>query len=132
MKPKKITLTANVKFEALAYENEAINTFTKSLLKEKYSQDISDKSIKYAINDPEENEDSIEAKLGIEAGLLPDIDTTDVINKVEKMSLRDAKSFLSGLAQVSDSKVTFSPNIPLLPNLFPSLPNHISIEVTPE
>jgi hypothetical protein len=129
---KKVTLTASVKFEALAYENDAINTFAKSLLKEKYSQDISDKSIKYAITDPEENKDTVEAKLGIEAGLLPDIDTEDVINKVEKMSLRDAKSFLSGLAQVSDSKVTFSPNIPLLPSLLPSLPDHISVEVKPE
>jgi hypothetical protein len=129
---KKVTLTASVKFEALAYENHAINTFAKSLLKEKYSQDISDKSIKYAITSPEENKDSVAAKLGIEAGLLPDIDTADVVSKVEKMSLKDAKSFLSGLAQVSDSKITFSPNIPLLPSLLPSLPDHISVEVKPE
>lgn len=129
---KTVTLTASVKFEALAYENDAITTFAKSLLKEKYSQDISDKSIKFAITDPEENEDDVEATLGIEAGLLPDIDTADVISKVEKMSLGDAKTFLSGLAQVSESKITFSPNIPLLPSLLPNLPKQVSIEVKPE
>lgn len=129
---KKVKLTATVKFEALAYNNDEINNYAKSLLKNKYSQDISDNSIKNTITDPKEKKDTIEAKLAIEAGLLPDIDTEDVVSKVEKMSLKDAKSFLGELPQVAKSTVTFNPSIPLLPNLFPHLPNHISIEVKPE
>lgn len=129
----KVTLTATVRFSALAYENEELNTYVKSLLKEKYSQDISDKSIKNTINDPEETEDGqVEAKLAIEAGLLPDINTEDILRRVENKSLGDAKKILNGLPQIASSQVTFSPGIPLIPNLFPKLPNQISIEIKPE
>ncbi len=131
---KTVKLTATVEFEALAYENSELNNYAKSLLKDKYSQDINDQSIKNNIQDPKEGtkDQQVEAKLAIQAGLLPDIDTQDVVNKVEKMSLGKAKEFLSGLPQVADNQITFSPGIPLLPNLFPRLPNHVSIELKPE
>lgn len=130
---KKVTLTATVIFSALTYENDELNNYAKSLLKGKYSQDISDKSIKNTISDPEETDDEqVEAKLAIQAGLLPDIDTEDVLSKVENLSLQNAKELLNGLPQVAESQITFSPSIPLLPNFFPRLPNQVSIEVKPE
>ncbi len=130
---KKVTLTATVEFEALAYANDELNSYAKSLLKDKYSQDISDKSIKISVVDPKETKDNqVAAKLAIQAGLLPDINTDDVIKKIESMSSGKAKEYLSGLPQVADTQISFSPAIPFLPNLFPKLPKQITVEIKPE
>jgi hypothetical protein len=127
---KKVKLTATVVFQALAYNNDEIVDYTKTLLKDKYSQDISEESIKSAVRDAKEKSDSeVEATLAIQAGLLPDIDTKDVVSKVETMSLGEARELMAGLPQVADSKISFSPAIPLIPQLFPRLPKQVSVEV---
>jgi len=130
---KKVKLTASVVFEGLAYENDELTNYAKTLLKDKYSQDISDKSIKNSIEDANEKNDSqIEAKLTIEAGLLPDINTQDVTNKIKDMSAKAAQEYLANLPQVANSKITFSPGIPFLSMIFPKLPNNITVEIKPE
>jgi hypothetical protein len=130
---KQVKLTATVTFQSLAYNNEDVNNYAKFLLKDKYSQDISEKSIKNTVADPEENKDGqVDADLILEAGLLPDIDTGDVVNRVENMSLKEALAFLSDLPQIAEAKVNFEPAIPLLPNFMPRLPNQVSVEVKTE
>ena len=130
---KNVKLTATVSFVGLSYQNNELTKYATFLFKEKYSQEINQDSIKLSVEEPEENDnEEIEATIQMEAGLLPDIDTADVVNKVENMSRKDALSYLSGLPQVAETKITFAPGIPFIFNLFPRLPNQISVEVKPE
>jgi hypothetical protein len=132
---KKVKLTADVKFSGMAYQENEIIDYSKSLLKSKYSQDISfaDNSIKNEIKDAKERKDKqIEATLVVTAGLLPSINTEELIKKTKDKSFNETKEMLSGQPQVVNTQINFSPPVFFLPNLFPRLPNQISVEVKPE
>lgn len=129
---KQVKLTASVKFEGMIYQNNDLEDFDKSVLKDKYSQDISfaDKSLKNEVRDAKANgDDEIKARLKITAGLLPKIDNNEVVGKLKNKSPGQAKEILSTLPQVAGSEIKFSPNIFFLSNLFPTLPNNISVVV---
>ncbi|HSA84142.1 MAG TPA: baseplate J/gp47 family protein, partial [Patescibacteria group bacterium] len=130
---KTVKLTATVSFVSLAYNNDDLNKYAASLFRDKYSQDINEETIKTLIEEPEENDDEqIAAKLSMEAGLLPDINTNDVAQKIESLSRTDAEAFLNALPQVEETKINFSPGIPFIFNIFPRLPNHITLEIQAE
>lgn len=129
---KTVKLTATIHFEGMTYGNDEIKDYEKSVLKSNHSQDISfdDKSFKTEIKDPVvKNKKDIQAKLSMTAGLLPKIEQSEVINKIKDKSPSSAKEILATLPQVAKSEIKFSPNILFLPNLFPRLPNNISITV---
>lgn len=125
-----VSLTASVVFTGMAYENSDLDDYAKSVVKEKYPQNpnLANKSVKETVADAKQRtQDAATATVTVQAGLLPNIDQQDVINNVKDKSLGDAKRILMNLPQVDDASITFSPPIPLLPYLFPRLPNHISI-----
>jgi len=129
---KKVKLTASVVFNSMSYQNDELTNYGKSLIKSKYAQDISiaDKSIKNTIKDTKQkNENEVETTVTIEAGLLPNINTADVIEKLQGKSLQQTQLIIKGLPQVAQSQITFSPSLPFLPNIFPTLPKHITVEV---
>ena len=101
-------------------------------MKDKFPQDpnIANNSVKETINDAQERTSAADtATVSIQAGLLPNINNSDVISTIQKKSLGDAKKALGNLPQVESADITFSPPIPFLPLLFPSLPHKISVTV---
>ncbi len=129
---KQVKLNATVNFEAMSYQNEDLENFEKSILKDHYSQDISfaDETLKNEIKDAKvKNDKELNAKLKITAGLLPKIDNNEVANKLKNKSAKEAKEILSSLPQVAGSEIKFSPNILFLSSLFPTLPKNISVVV---
>ena len=132
----KVTLTGTAKYTGIAYSNDDLNQYSKSVIKSRYSQDVSfaDNSVKDTVKDVKQKSDTeVSAAVSVQAGLLPKIDSNRVLQIIKGKSLKQAKEdLLSKLPQVAQADVTFSPNIPLLPNIFPKLPNQINVEIKSE
>jgi hypothetical protein len=131
----KVTLTASVVFLGMAYTNKDLEDYAQTVLKSQYADDIrlAEKSVKSTVDSAElTNEKTVTASLKLEGGLLPQIDTDDIIENVKDKSLGDAKNTVANLPQVSKTDITFSPPVLLLPNVFPRLPNQIAVEVKTE
>jgi len=129
---KTLLLNASVTFEGLTYSNQDVITYAKLLLKDKVSDDqaLSDESLSVEVVDIEEiSEDEVKAKLKIEAGILPKLDTKMIIVELTGKSFRDAEDYLSKLPQVAKSEVTLTPNIPFLPQILPRIGKNIKVVV---
>lgn len=129
---KKLKLNATVDFGGLAYTDDELGQYTKSLLKKDNDDSISiaDNSVKNNVEDAKKKSaKEIEATIALEAGLLPNIDTSNVTKDLEGKSLGEAREILGRLPQLESSIINFSPNIPLLPNLFPTLPKSITVQI---
>jgi hypothetical protein len=132
---KKVSLAATVAFTGIAYKNSEVKDYAKSLLKDKYANDtnVEDNTMNIDVQDATlKKNKTVSAKLILSAGLLPNIDTDDVVKELDGKSYDEAKAILNGLPQVTSSEINFSPGIPLLPSLFPRLPQHITVEVKSE
>lgn len=131
----KVTMTANVVFIGMAYNNEELKDFAQTIVKNEYADDITiaENSVKTTVNDAEmEDGKTVSSSVAIEAGLLPQIDTQEVSEKIQDKSLGQARETLSNLPQVAKTDIAFSPPIFIIPDLFPRLPNQISVEVKTE
>lgn len=129
---KKVSLQATVTFSGMAYLNEDVKNYAEEIMKAKYDQDttVAQNSVNETVkNISKKNATSATASLTLQAGILPKIDTQDVIDNIKDKSLGNAKETIANLPQVTQTDITFSPPVPLLPNLFPSLPKQISVEV---
>ncbi|HUQ84839.1 MAG TPA: baseplate J/gp47 family protein [Candidatus Limnocylindrales bacterium] len=132
---KQLKLTATVSFEGISYNKSDLLDFEKSVLKDKYSEDISfaENAITNEISAIKVNKNKgIDANLKITAGLLPKIDNTEVVNKLKDKSSKEAKQILSTLPQVTKSEIKYSPNIFFLSGIFPRLPKNIIVSVKSE
>jgi hypothetical protein len=128
-----VSLTADVVFTGMAYLKSDLDDYAKSIAKQKYPQDsnVANKSVQETINDvSQRTKNAATATVSIEAGLLPNLDQQDIVSNIQHKSVGEAKSSLSGLPQVADANITFSPPIPFLPLLFPSLPHKINVSIT--
>ena len=129
---KKVQLKATVSFTGMAYKNDELTSFAQATLKNHYSNNISfaDNSIKARVQGTKpKNENSVEGTLDMQGGLLPNINSDDVVKNLDGKSLKEAETILSDLPQVAQSEITFSPNIPFLPLIIPQLPKNISVEI---
>jgi len=127
-----VSLNASVDYTGMEYADSDLDSFAKTIMKNKFPQDpnIANNSVKETINDAQQRtSQAATATVSIQAGLLPDINNQDVISLVQKKSLGDARNALGNIPQVQSADITFSPPIPLLPLLFPSLPHHINVTV---
>ncbi len=131
----KVTLRASVVYLGIAYENSELAEYAQTIIKDQYADDVTvaENSVKSTVDDTELTDSkTATANVTIQAGLLPQIDTQDVIKNVQNKSLGQAQETLANLPQVSKTDITFSPPIFIFPNLFPRLPNQISVKVNPE
>lgn len=132
---KKVKLTAKVNFFGMAYQEDDLTDYAKSLLKNKYTQEISfaNESIKIEVKDAKEKKDNqIEAELVLSGGLLPDINIDEIKQKAKNQSISEIKEMLKNQPQVVSTQINFSPSLLFLPNLFSKLPSQISVEIKPE
>ncbi len=128
----KVKLTATVVFEEIAYNQSELTDFSKAILKKEYSDDISfaDNKFETRITEPEAGEDGeVAAALDINAGLLPKIDTTEIVKKIKGRSAKEIKNMLTSLPQVEKAEIKYTPNLLFLTSLFPTLPNNINVSL---
>ena len=127
---KTLKLTGAVSFEGVSYKESELTEYAKSLVKSKYAQDINfaENSVKETIKDAKaKDEKQAQASVIIQAGLLPKIDTEEIAKRLHGKSLKETQQILTGLPQVSENKIVFSPNVPFLSALFSHLPNNIKV-----
>ena len=131
----KITLKGNVIYQGLAYQNEELKQYGLTVLKSQYADDVTfaENSIKSTVEDVNlDDPKTAEASVIVEGGQLPEMDTADIIKNVKDQSLGQARETISNLPQVTKTDITFSPPIFIVPDLFPRLPNQISVEIKTE
>lgn len=129
---KEVTLNANVVFTGFAYNKNDLKEYAKTILQKKDSNggNLADKSLNATVGTATlKSKGSATATVMLEAGMIPNLNEQDIIPNVQKKSLGDAKTSLSSLPQVEQADIKFSPPIPLLPLLYPSLPHHISMQI---
>lgn len=127
---KTVKLKASVVFNGMAYNNSELEEYAKSVLKRDQAGDINfaDKTIKATVKEAKsKDEKTMTASVLIEGGALPNMDTSDVAKQLEGKSYGDAMDTLSSLPQIAKSDITFSPSIPFLPQIFPTLPKNITV-----
>ena len=127
---KDIRLAADVSFDGIAYKKSDLEQFAMELLKGKATSDqaIAGDTIEADATEIEESEDgTFEAQLAIKAGLLPKLDTKEIVEKIVGKSVDEASAVLSDLPQAREAEITFSPNIPFLPKLLPRRTENITI-----
>jgi hypothetical protein len=131
----KLTATANVVFTGMAYQNSDLKEYAKTILEEKNHDDTTLDENKLAAtvkSATAKGAKDATASVSLEGGLLPKINSQDVIDNIKDKSLGKARELIANLPQVTSTNITFSPPLPLIPNLFPRLPQQISVEVKTE
>ncbi len=127
-----VSLTADVVYTGMVYDNSDLDSYARTIIKQKYPQDptIANQSVKEVVSGASlRTKYTATATVSIQAGLLPAINKNDVISNIAHESLRKAENSLTALPQVANATITFSPPIPFLPSLFPSLPRHINVNI---
>lgn len=128
----KLTLKGTVTFTTLAYKTEDLGKIAQAAIQGKYNQDLSlsDKGIVTELQDikPKKNGDAT-ASLVMDAGLLPKIDKTSIVQQITGKSFLDATSYLQTLPQVSGAVIELSPSIPLIPKILPQVSQNIEIKI---
>lgn len=129
---KTLTLKSEVTFEGLSYTDKDVKDYARELLKDKVddNQDLSDETLSYKVVNVEDVSDNeMKAKLAIEAGILPKLNSKEIVKQLTGKSFSDAQRYLNGLPQVAKSDISLSPNIPFLPKILPRIGNNIKIIV---
>lgn len=127
-----VTLNAVVEFKGIYYDNDDLIEFTKTVLKNEFSQDqtLSDAGIRNTLTDIKLNDDDeFEAVLAIEADLLPKIDNAKLREELAGQSFDMANRRFERLPQVSSTTISIFPPIPFLSNSLPRDPEKIEIIV---
>ncbi len=128
-----VTLTGTVTFHGAAYNNQDLQNLAKTMLKDKFTgnSSLSDKGISANISNLQPSSDgkTIGATIDLQAGLLPNIDTSSLISQVRGKTAAQATQVLDGIPQIESSSINLSPNIPLIPKILPRFSNHITIKI---
>ena len=126
----KVTLKGTVTFTTLSYSTEDLGKIAQAAIQGKYDEDLalSSKGILTELQDikPGKNNDAT-ASLVMDAGLLPKIDATDVVQNITGKSFQDSTAYLKTLPQVSGVEIELSPSIPLIPKLLPRFSKNITL-----
>lgn len=126
-----VSLTGSVVYSGMEYSNSDLDSLAKSIMKSKYPQDPNINNVKETVANAEQiSNAATKAMVSIQAGLLPNVNKQDVISSIQSKSISDAKLYLGNMPQVGSADITFSPPIPFLPYLFPSLPHNIIVTIT--
>lgn len=129
---KTVTLNAVVEFKGVYYDNADLIEFTKTVLKNEFSQDqtIDDSGIRNTLTDITFNDDDeFEAVLAIEADLLPKIDKEKLKKELAGQSFDVVNRRFERLPQVDSTTITLFPPIPLIPQILPRNPEKIEVIV---
>jgi hypothetical protein len=124
-----VTLTGSIDFEAISYLNKDMNDFANSL----FSSDqkiMPNNLIVEANNIKQQKNQDITADLNLKAKLMPKIDIDNLRKQLVSDSTLKATNTLSNIPQVTQVKIDYNPNIPLLPQNFPSDYKKIFINIT--
>lgn len=125
-----VSLESVVEMTGVFYSNSDLVDFAKTLVKEKFSQDLTldEKNIKTTISDIEEEDGDYNAKLSLEANLLPKVDQKALADKIKGKSFSDANKILEDLPQVISTKIYLFPPIPFF-SILPRRAENIEIKV---
>lgn len=127
-----VTLSSEVEFVGIFYDNTELVEYTKTLIKDDFSQDLEldESGIRTSVTDFEEDDGEYSATLSIEADLLPKIDTDTLKKEFEGRSFEDVNSQFDKLPQVITTTITLFPPIPFLPQIMPRKSDNIDIVIS--
>lgn len=125
----KLNLEGKVNFKALVFERNTIFDYSEKHLVPQGSS-INRENLKINFkNAKAKNERDVEAELNIEARILPQVNIEEVTSKISGKSFKEAESLLLAIPNITSVKITFSPNLPFLPKVFPRINKNIKIEI---
>ncbi|MEK7159948.1 MAG: baseplate J/gp47 family protein [Patescibacteria group bacterium] len=125
-----VTLKGTVIFKAASYTNSDIETFASSLFSSSDTEVQSGNLEISAKNIVVEKNNDVNADLTIKAKIFPKVDKNSLLKQIKGVSLQKAKNILSNLNQVTNVKVSLSPNIPFLPKNMPRDTKNIILNFT--
>lgn len=125
----KVTLSATVIYEGIAYRKDDLKSLARSLIQNSIPNNITVnyENLRIGIKDLLQKKDNINLTLNIKALLQPKIDQKSLASQLSGMSYEDARGKLSRIPQVSDIKIHISPDIPFLPKILTKTSKNIKI-----
>lgn len=126
-----VSLESEVEMVGVFYNNKDLVEFTKSLIKEEFSDDLTldEENITTTVIDFEEEDGDYSAKLSLEANLVPKIDEQNLRERLKGKSFDEANEILESLPQVISTRISLFPPIPFL-NILPRRAENIEIKVS--
>lgn len=126
---KTVSLTATISYEALAYDQNNIQSYLQNLLKKYQTSDttLPEKYITYQISDLKLKNNDINGSLSAQAKLFPIIKTDDLARNIAGKSFLDATSQLKQLPQINNVNILLRPNLFFLPKILPRISSNIQI-----
>lgn len=124
---KSVKLTGTVSFQSLAYVKDELLNFLKTIFPS--SQSIDKDNIDLKFENVKKADRQVTANMNVKVKIIPKIDVTDLAKKIAGQSFVKAKNELSGIAQVSDVEIKFSPNLGFLPKTLPRISKNIKITI---
>lgn len=127
---KTVTLTGTVEYIGMTYAKNDLTSYAKTLLKNKVSDpsQLSTDAISASLDNAAAKDDTkATASVKATAALTPNIDTKKITHDIVGKSLDQTKTILSHVSQVTDTTITFSPNIFFMPHMLPLFEKHIQV-----
>ena len=125
---KSVTLKGTVSFTGISYNRDEFINFLKTVFGE--NQSIDKNNIEVSFDNLTKSSDSeASAKMNIKVKITPDIDIASLKKRIANQTFIKAKNEITGMDQVTNAEIKFSPNLFFLPKTLPRLPNNITITV---
>lgn len=125
-----VTLKGTVSFKAASYTNSDIESLAKSLFDSSDARAESSNLEVTAKNIIVEKNNDVNADINIKAKILPNIDNESLLKQIAGVSLQKGKNIILNLNQVTNAKISLSPNIPFLPKNLPGNTKNIILKFT--
>lgn len=121
-----VSLKGEVSYRALVFNRNDLLDYVEKLAPD---SSVSRDNVKIDFKNIEAvNNSEIEGDLAIEARILPKLNESDIKNKIQRKSFKEAENILLSLKDIVRVTIIFSPNLPLLPRILPAS-NNIRIQI---
>lgn len=122
---KTVTLNGTVSYQTLSYDKNELLYFLKTIFPQ--DQSIDKDNVVISFENLKKSKDQVFAKMNVKVKIIPKIDKQSLSKKIAGESFIKAKNELSGIEQVTNVDVRFSPNLGFLPKNLPRISKNIKI-----
>jgi hypothetical protein len=125
-----VTLKGTVDFAALTYNSGDMLKLAQAVFGTTTTQISQSNLAVSAKNIVDNGDNTVSADLQINAGLLPNLDSSAVSKQIAGLPITKARNLLQNMPQVENVGIDLKPNLPFFSQNLPSSPKNITIQIT--
>ncbi len=125
---EKVSITASVTFDSIAYSKDDLNNFAKSLFEQDLGRnlEVNSNETKVEVSGiKKKSANEFSSSITLKSKIIPKLDIEGLAKEIKGKSSAQASESLSKIPQVGSASVNISPSLFFLPKLLPSNPSKI-------